>query len=116
MSKIITAVNTMILKNEKISDVTEGDDEYFFLYDGKYKWSITYSKNKDSYYIHYYSGSTTISELANVSADEWANYTYITYDTDSINTVEADSTFKELYTIVKEKLFGIDEVLDDIIG
>jgi hypothetical protein len=37
------------------------------------------------------------------------------YKTDEIKAPEARKTFTELFTILKERQFGLDNILDDII-
>ena len=41
---------------------------------------------------------------------------YVKYDSAYIKTREATESFNELYQIIKEKLHGVDIVLDDIIA
>ena len=53
MSKIVRAANSMVSNDVKISNVTKRRNEYFFLYDGKYKWSIILYE-EGSYKLFYY--------------------------------------------------------------
>ena len=118
MNKIVQAVNAMILKSSKISQVTPSIDnnEIFFLYDKKYKWSMSYNEENKNYYLMYYTTDLSIGKLASIV--DWPNYQniYIAYNTNDIKTQEARESFAELYSIVKNKIFGMDSVLDDIIG
>ena len=120
--KIVQAVNAMIANREKISSVTPGfanEKEYFFLYDGKYKWSIIETSNgqKDLYRLFFYPGAQSLAELAGIADFEWNQFgQMVSYSTDDLGTREARSTFAELYRIVRERESGIDLVLDDIIG
>jgi hypothetical protein len=44
------------------------------------------------------------------------NINSVPYNTKTLGTKEAKDSFKELNTIIKEKVYGMDDVLDDIIG
>lgn len=112
MSKIVQAVNAMISNHHLISDVVRGENEIFFLYKGKYKWSM--NLRDDSYYLWYYPGKQSIEHLAQEQWDE--EIPMVTYKDADIGTKEAKASFAELYTVVKEKVYGVDAVLDDIIG
>jgi hypothetical protein len=121
MSKIIQVANVMIMNNEKISKVLIGDgipgtpDEYFFLYKEKYKWSIIYDQD-DDYQLFYYPTDQTIEELASRPLDQWEGVSFMKYSSKNLKTREANETFRDLYQIVKEKVFGIDAAFDDIMG
>lgn len=120
MSKIVQAVNAMISNKDKISQVMKGigtPDEYFFLYKDKHKWSIYYTKNNEEYVLCYYPGKQSLEQLAFMEDGEWHSFfELIAYGSRDLGTVEAHKSMQELYSIVKGKIFGIDEVLDDIIG
>lgn len=112
--KIIQVINAMISNSEKISNVLKNDSEYFFLYNEKHKWSI--KQNNDSYILFFYpTPNFTIEELANQI--DWSNFNeIISYRSDEIKTREAIESFSELYQIVSEKLYGIDDIFDEIIS
>lgn len=116
MSKIIAVINIMISNSNKISQVSLIDRECFFLYDQKHKWSITQGDDNDVYYLHYYPGEEMIDQLASMEEIEWAHYNkLITYSSKELKTREAYESLQELYRIVKEKSFGVDDAFDDII-
>ena len=115
MSKIVTAVNAMILNTEKISDVLYIGWWMFFLYDGKYVWSIRWDEPTDQYYLCLYP-DLSMERLESLSDLEWEHVRSVTYSTEELKTREAKESFAELYLIVKEKAHGVDRVLDDIIG
>lgn len=117
MTKIVEAANAMIANPDKITNVILVGDEVFFLYKGKYKWSIT-EGNSGEYRLFYYPGSSdTIDFLADSARSGWdSDIPMITYSVEDIGTVEAKATFKELYLVTKGKVFGVDEALDDIIS
>ncbi|MFM0501935.1 hypothetical protein [Paraburkholderia caffeinilytica] len=115
MSKIVQAANVMISRKNLITDVTSGDKEIFFTYNGKYHWSI--AKRDDDTLLWFYPRAESLEELVGRSHhQEWEDVEMVTYRSSEIGTREASETFDELYTTIKEKLFGVDEVLDDIIN
>lgn len=116
MSKIVSAINAMISHKTAISNVIQGENpqELYFLYDSKHKWSIS-KDHENNLYLHYYSGDESLEELTEVI--NWADLkTMISYSSADLGTREALESLKELYSIVKEKLLGMDDVLDDIIN
>jgi len=113
MSKIVRAINAMIANEKKISSVMKGQNgEIFFLFDGKYKWSTR--KGEDGTYLWFYPVDADLRTLAGV--DDWDGIPMVTYRASEIGTREAKESFEELYLLVKEKLYGVDDVLNDIIG
>ncbi|MBO9689770.1 MAG: hypothetical protein J7598_24480 [Mitsuaria chitosanitabida] len=112
MSKIVQAVNAMISNSDRITNVIQGSNEIFFVYNGKYKWSMTWRDN--GHYLWFYPGSETIEQL---SEEQWENdVAMVTYKDTDIGTKEAKASFAELYSVLKEKVFGMDKVFDDIIS
>lgn len=117
MSKIVKAVNAMISNNDRIRQVINSNsgNELFFNYDGKHKWSISKSQS-NVYYLHYYPGKHNLEDLAGWPDEEWAEFTgMVSYNTKELGSKEAYDSLGELYTVVQEKLFGMDQVLDSII-
>ncbi|WP_426170394.1 hypothetical protein [Pseudoduganella sp. R-34] len=116
MSKIVQAVNAMVSNPDLISAVEAYQEELFFKYKSKYTWSMT--KNKEGiYFLWYYPSSPDIDQLLDRAANEyWENISMVRYRTDEIGTKEAVASFAELYTLLQEKEFGMNEVLDDIIS
>lgn len=90
--------------------------ELYFKYNNKYTWSIR--KDPDgTIYLFFYKTDLSTQHLARLNEDEWENFDgLIIYSTKELNTKEAISSFKELYSILQEKVHGLDKVLDDIIG
>lgn len=112
--KIIQVINAMISNKDKISNVLQNEGEYYFLYDNKYKWSI--KKSNDDYTLFFYpTQAFSIEQL--VKNNDWINFAeFVTYMSHEIKTREALESFSELYQIVSEKLYGLDDVFDEIIG
>lgn len=115
MSKVVQAVNAMISNPDQISNVMRNGSELFFLYKGKYKWSV--SKNdKAEHYLFFYPGSEDIIHLANYDGHDWEGTPMVSYSDKDIGTKEAISSFSELYTLINERVYGVNKVLDDIIS
>lgn len=116
MSKIVKVINVMISQKKNINKVISSAnmDEIFFNYN-QYKWSI--SKNQENnYYLHYYPGKQDIKKLASWPDEAWHEFNEIvSYNTKELGTKEAYDSLGELYSIVKEKTYGMDEVFEDII-
>lgn len=119
MSKIVQAVNAMINNPKLITKVIQGHDELFFLYKNKYKWSMT--ERDGTHFLWYYPGDETLEELAMFEPQDWGDgiadgIAVVTYRDTEIGTREAKSSFLELYTLLKERLYGVNDALDDIIS
>lgn len=115
MSKIVQAVNAMISNPDFITDVQQNGGEYFFLYRGKYKWSIT-RREDNEHLLFFYPGNEPLDVLAMMEGSDWENVPMVTYRDAEIGTREAKASFAELYTLAKERLYRVDDVLDDIIS
>lgn len=115
MSKIVQAVNAMISNKHLISNVAQGARELFFLYKSQYKWSM-WRRDDGEYFLWYYPGKEDLSELTTYGDDDWEETKVVIYKTEDIRTKEARASFAELYGVLKERLYGMDTVLDDIIS
>ncbi|WP_122745506.1 hypothetical protein [Pseudomonas viridiflava] len=117
MSKIVIAANAMIANQSRISNVLPGDNdnEVFFLFDRKYKWSAI--KRADQHYaLFYYPGRQTIESLAGMRGEDWAEFSHmVSYNSKDIGTKESLDTFRDLYVLVNGMKYGMEQVLDDII-
>lgn len=115
MNKIVIAVSSIISNKDKITNVIGKGTEYFFLYNNKYKWSIK-KENEGDIYLNYYPDDIKLDELVRITTLDGINYvTYRASDLD-LKFPYKEKTFEELYLILKEEVFGVDKVLDDIIG
>lgn len=114
--KIVQVLNTIITNQKLVSNVLRNEREYFFIYDNKYKWSILKGDKSDNYFVHFYpTEERTLEQLAYET--DWQEFTnFVTYSTEDLKTKEAQETFTELYQIVATKVFGIDDMFDDILG
>ncbi|MCP3052016.1 hypothetical protein K6X12_13185 [Xanthomonas euvesicatoria pv. allii] len=115
--KVVAAANAMISNPKLITSVIPGrlGNEIFFLYDGKYKWSVLTSGNDCS--LFFYPGSAELAYMAAWDEDQWQDLNeHIRYSAKELGTKEALETFTELYRVVQERRYDIDDVLEDIIG
>ena len=117
MSKIVKAINVMVSNPAKITHVTEGthSDELFFMYMDKHKWSMTRDSGGERYFLHFYPGNTPIEELASYDGP-WEEIAMVTYASSDLGGREAAASMRELYTILREKQHGVDDILDEIIA
>lgn len=114
MTKIVSAVNAMIRNSKKITEVlVSSNGDIFFEYDGKHKWSI--GKRDENVWLWFYPGDISVHQLANYEDYEWDGVPMVAYDVSELNTREARESFDELYILAKEKVYGLDDVLNEII-
>lgn len=115
MSKIVQAINSMITNSNKIKEVQRAEKEYFFIYKDKYKWSMR--QDNDDVYLWFYPGNETLDDLVSTAEFGWVDSpAMITYKASEIGTQEAWASFRELFNVIKGKIYHIDEVLEDIIS
>ncbi|MFP8967773.1 hypothetical protein ACKC9G_14415 [Pokkaliibacter sp. CJK22405] len=114
MSKFVRAVNVMISNSGLIKNVIKGshEGELFFKYDYKHSWSI-WKGEDNSIFMSYYPPDQDIQVTARVI--DLVGVQCITYSSRELGTREARDSMAELYQVVSEKAYGMDEVLDDII-
>lgn len=118
MSKIVKAINVMVSNPELITGVLKGENENecFFIYDEKHPWSIL-KRADGEFYLAYYPGGQDISELARIPDEAWhhLNPECVTYNSKDLGVKEARDSMSDLYNVVNEKVYGMDDVLNDII-
>ncbi len=115
MTKIVQAVNAMISNPDKIKSVIPNGQEFFFIYKDKYKWSIL-KNEQDDYILFYYAETMDLEEIVNLNNNNWQQLNFVKYAVSEIRTREAAESFSELYIVVSEKAYGIDEMFKDIIA
>lgn len=117
MYKIVAAVNSMIEHPHLITTVIKSSTGgLFFVYDSKFKWSII-ENEKDVFSLFYYPGKQSIEELASYGSEGWLKFKeFVYYGTEEIKTKEALESFSELYSVVQNKIYDMDKVLDYIIN
>lgn len=106
----------MISNPDNITKVLRGSRELFFLYKGKYKWSMR--REGDTHSLWFYPGNERIEQLVGHDDPEsdWDGVSMVHYSDTEIGTKEARASFSELFTLLKERVFGVNTVLDDIIA
>ena len=116
MSKIVQAVNAMIVQPDRISNVVQGQNsELFFLFGDRHKWSMRRGDD-EQYFLWYYPGEYSIDELSSFDGHDWEGVAMVSYKTVEIGTKEAIASFAELYRLLKERIYGMNGVLDEIIS
>lgn len=116
MNKIIQTINVIISNSSKISKVFQKNkNEYFFLYN-KYIWSISYSLLEDNYYIYCYPNNDNFEELVKIENISDSDINFISYNAKDLNISNALISFKDLYFLIREKSYKVDEIFDDIIS
>lgn len=119
MNKIVEAIKVMTANPKKITNVIMGvssvNNEYFFLYDNKYKWSMIARKKDqtENYFLFYYPGEQSIEELASI--ERMNKNDYVTYRSQDFSSSEITQIFASLHSVVKGELYKINEALDEII-
>ena len=118
MSKIVQAVNAMIENPDKIREVMAFDPEYFFVYDFKYQWSITFTG--EEYLLFYYPNKVTFQmgllSPQNPRTEAYQNLLtgeslkHVTYRTSELKSREVYETFQDLYILLQEKSLGVDRL------
>lgn len=104
----------MISRKELISDVIkDSQDVYYFVFDKKHKWSIFHNeKDNNVCLIIYPEKNKSIEEIKNA---DLSILSHVVYESADFRTIEAKESFKELYKIIQEKLYDIDQEFDDIL-
>lgn len=120
MSKIVKAINSMIVNQNKISEVclspfSEVGTELFFEYDKKYIWSVM-RKEEGDFVVYYYPNCKSARQMSEVPYEYLGNYPVVAYGAEELGSKEAKSSVRELFNLLRQKLYNIDMVLDDIIG
>lgn len=116
MSKIVEAVNSMVLNNNKISNVREYNAVFYFSF-MNYVWSIWKDEAKlASYTLVFYPGYNNSEDVYDMATAGGYPSKYVSYVSSDEKTKEATESFAELYRVVNEKLYNLENVLDDIIS
>lgn len=108
----------MIANAKAINDVVrslENNNEFFFSYRGKYIWSM-FRDNEGVFKLWFYPGQESSEQLAQLEGPEFEDIAMVGYNTKELGTKEAIASFAELYAVLSQKVYGMDQVLDDIIS
>ncbi|MGN7887388.1 hypothetical protein [Dyadobacter sp. 22481] len=120
MDQIIQVINAMIENQSKISNVEPYHKSYFFVYNGKYIFSIVpkMSPPDEAFWLNVFpSPKYTVQDIMRNfdKEDDAENIPQVTYDSDDFKSPEATETFRELMQVVKSKLYNLDAVFSDIL-
>ncbi|MES2829465.1 MAG: hypothetical protein V4687_14990 [Bacteroidota bacterium] len=110
--KILSVLEAILKNPQFITNILQGEKEYYFLYKNSYKWSV--AKGDDGiYYVHlYYLDYPSLAELATFT--DWQNYNYKTWNT-GLDQYD-DNLFVQLYNLLAEKESGINDIFNDILS
>ncbi len=116
MSKIVRTINAMLSNAGKITETLAAGGDYYFVYDGKHRWSI--GTCDDGYALTYFATSLNLSAISRMRYDGGAldMINPVTYLSNDIGTREARESFRELFMTVRDRASGLDRVMDEIIG
>ena len=114
MSKIVQAANAMIVNSHLVTHVMPMGSRYIFVYNNKYKWSIStwQEAGVDTYQLIFFPGKIDLEDASTLKS---SSPPYVAYSTKEFSSKEALDSFSELYMIIQEKLYGVDKALEDII-
>jgi len=119
MNRIVQVINAMISNVDKIDNVSNQiGSEYYFLYNNKHKWSIIYNAATEEYLLSLYpSTELTLDDIISSEFSGLSNYVpdSINYKSSDHKSREATESYAELYNIVKSKVFGVDDIFNDIL-
>lgn len=112
MEKISILLQLMIENQNVITNVIlDEEDNYFFSYNSSV-WSIVKANNLVTLTL-YVQNNLEVTTLADdINRDEINQVSYISDDFESDNKEK----LTKLYTIVKERVYGVNELLDQIIS
>ncbi|OXB20234.1 hypothetical protein B0A80_19245 [Flavobacterium tructae] len=120
--KIVLVINAMITNKEKISNILLDQQEIYFLYNNKYKWSIekVVENWSNQYELNFYPKNPDA-----IVEDDLEDIIYkkrhgsilnvATYSTSDLKGTETYESFKELYQLLIDKFYGIDDMFEDIL-
>jgi hypothetical protein len=115
--KIVAAANAMADNPDKINPIVVGrEGEYYFLYDGEYKWSLQPDRDGDDWWLYYYPGPEELQSMARMDPIEFdGRVEFVAFSTKELKAKEANDSFRALYNVIKEKQVGVDRILDAVI-
>ena len=74
------------------------------------------ANREDTHYLWFYPDEGTLEGLTSNEGHDWDSVNIVTYRDSEIGTREAKASFSELYKLLEEKVYGVNEALDDIIS
>jgi len=127
MSRIVAVTKAMLSNPNRISSVINVDSYWFFLYGNKYAWCIQNvgeeDKNRYRLFFIKVENEFAVNDLKQfeiVSRQDIdslvKNGEALVYDSNEVDSKEILYNFGLLYSVVKEKSFGIDKIFDEILA
>lgn len=118
--RIVEAMRAIADDKEGVTQIIKVGQEYYFSYKGR-NWSITRvdpDEDRDyTYFFYFYPGDgksiEAICEMFSggfVEPGEYLAFRELDYPT------KDRSAFRDLYSVLDAKYFGLDSVLDEILG
>lgn len=121
--KIVQVINTIISNKEKITEIKVDNKEFYFLYNNKTKWSVekTYDDYREDYIVNFYPDdpdNIVPSDLDDIISDKGFGIltNFASYSARDLGTVEAYETFKDLFDILFDRIYGINDTFDSILA
>ena len=116
MNKIIQVINVMISNAQKVTNViVNKEDEFFFIYNKNHKWSITEDENDGSVSLFLYPDEQIKLEELAFETDYGVYKKFVAFSSDDFKSKELTESFVELMNLVKNKIYGVDDILDEIL-
>ena len=113
-SRLIDALRVMASDPSEISELIKAGDDYYFVFKGR-AWSITKTSD-DGFYVFFYPDRTpNLKLIAERSAEGDESLDFLTFKQFEFQPRDR-AAFTSLYDAVSAKHFGLDSVLDDILG
>jgi len=118
--KLLDVVKKILESSNKISDVAVYEDEFFFKYEKKNYWSVSYRRSADVYTVRFYPNyNGTINNLIGVidAGPEPDDLVVLAYrHTDFDSEQMAKQLFRKLYWRLKEMYYNLDQKFDDMLN
>jgi len=119
MNQVIEVINTIIENKINISNVINDNGMIFFLYKEIHIFSL-HSKSDtdlDAFYFNVYPAKEfDINRILYLKHNVGLNEVpMVSFDSDDFKTQEALETFRDLYLVLKSKLYDVDKVFADIL-
>lgn len=119
MSKIVQVVNTMLNNPSKITNVQKKHDVILFNYLHEQLWGILKQDNDHIIFSIYPQKDIpiTVKDLVKMDDLDWklTPPVSVAYSSESLKESEALESFTELHKVIIEKLYGIDDIFEQII-
>ena len=117
MEKIAQALAKMNERRDLISPVIRKGSEYYFLFNKKHKWSISYGTHATAsklYSLYFYTMPNNIEEIAIMPS--FTEDMYVHYSQGKLLELGCLNAVINLYEFLESSSSGIEKALDDILS